>query len=265
MNLMKQAGYKTFWITNHFAIGQKSTLMTAFSQQADKTYYLNNQRVHNSSTQYDQIVFEPFSEVLRSPAPKKFIVLHLLGAHTKYFSRYPDEYKKFTDREGMPEVLSSSQAELYNGYDNAILYNDYVVSSLIDIFLKSETSGFMIYFSDHGEEVFHTPPHQILGRYENAPTVDMHAIPFMIWMSPSWKETHPADFSSMTGRKYSTEHLIHTWSDLAGLHYDRFQPELSVVNPDFKKRIRWIGDPRDRSNLKDFDATTPSAVLLPKQ
>jgi len=265
INLMKQAGYKTFWITNHITISHSATLMTAFAQQADEVRYLNNQRVHNSSTQYDQVVFEPFSEVLRNSAPKKFIVIHLLGAHTKYFARYPAEYKKFTDREDVPKALSNSQVELYNGYDNAVLYNDFVVSSLIDIFLKSESAGFLIYFSDHGEEVFRTPPYQTLGRDENAPTIDMYAIPFILWMSPSWKKTHPVDFSSMTDRKYSSEHFIHTWSDLAGLHYDRFQSELSVVNPGFKERIRWIGDPNGKSGLRDFDATTQSTMPSPKQ
>ncbi|GHT95232.1 hypothetical protein AGMMS49545_17840 [Betaproteobacteria bacterium] len=46
--------------------------------------------------------------------------------------------------------------------------------------------------------------------------------------------------------------LIHTWSDLAGLSYDRYQPELSVVNPKFRKLTRWIGNPD--GELKDFDA-----------
>jgi heptose-I-phosphate ethanolaminephosphotransferase len=267
MNLMKQAGYKVFWITNHITISNSNTLTLTFSQQADETRYMNNQRVHNSSTQYDQVVFEPFAKILNDSAPKKFIVIHLLGAHTKYSARSPDDYKKFITRDATPEPLSNSQVKTYNDYDNAILYNDFVVSSLIDIFSKSDPNGFLIYFSDHGEEVFHEPPYQTLGRYEDAPTVDMYAIPFILWMSSIWKKTHSNDFNSMIDRKYSTEHFIHTWSDLAGLHYDRFQPELSIVSPDFKERIRKIGDPHTENNLRDFDATvvSKSAVLSTKQ
>ena len=254
MNLMKQAGYKTFWITNQQTITKRNTLLTTFSQQADETRYLNHQRVQNA-TPFDQIVLTPFAETLMDTAPKKFIVVHLLGTHSQYSYRYPEEYEKFTDRDNVPIPLTDSQVALYNSYDNAVLYNDFVVSSLIETFAKSQSNGFLLYFSDHGEEVFHKAPHQTLGRNENAPTLDMYAIPFMLWMSPEWKKTHPSSFDdSILNRSYSNAYFIHTWSDLAGLRYDLFRPELSLVNPDFKKQTRWIGDPNIKKNLRDFDA-----------
>ncbi len=33
MNMMKQAGYKTFWITNQQTITQRNTMLTAFSRR----------------------------------------------------------------------------------------------------------------------------------------------------------------------------------------------------------------------------------------
>jgi heptose-I-phosphate ethanolaminephosphotransferase len=144
--------------------------------------------------------------------------------------------------------------ELYNSYDNAVLYNDFVISRLIGTFAESKDNGFLLYFSDHGEEVFDAPPHQTLGRNEGAPTRNMYAVPFMLWRSPSWQETHPVDFSDMLGRKYSNGDLIHTWSDLAGLSYGGFQPELSVVNPAFVESTRWIGNPQAKNDLRDYDA-----------
>jgi heptose-I-phosphate ethanolaminephosphotransferase len=58
----------------------------------------------------------------------------------------------------------------------------------------------------------------------------------------------------MLERPYSNAHFIHTWSDLAGLSYDRFRPESSLVNPAFKPRVRWIGNPDVKNGLRDFDA-----------
>ncbi|GHT80389.1 phosphoethanolamine transferase CptA [Betaproteobacteria bacterium] len=253
MNLMKQAGYKTYWITNQQTMTRRNTLLTTFSQQADEAYYLNNNRSQNTR-QYDEVVLTPFARVLQEDAPKKFIVVHLLGTHSQYALRYPDHFDHFTDHEQAPPELSAAQLETYNSYDNAVRYNDFVISRLIETFSAHQDNGFLLYFSDHGEEVFADPSHQVLGRNEGAPTRDMYAIPFILWRSPTWQATHPADFSPILSRKYSNAHLIHTWSDLSGLSYDSFQPELSLVNPAFANSTRWIGDPLAKNGLRDFDA-----------
>jgi heptose-I-phosphate ethanolaminephosphotransferase len=257
MNLMRQAGYKTFWLTNHQTMSDRNILLTVFSRQADEARYLNQNRTQNA-TQPDGVVLEPLAEMLSDPAPKKFIVVHLMGTHANYSLRYPKDHERFVGRDGVPEVLSDGKARVYNSYDNAVLYNDFVISSLIGLVSKSQPNSLLLYFSDHGEEVYHAPPHQKLGRDEAAPLVDMFAIPFMLWMSPAWKENHPSDLSAFTERKYSNAHFIHTWSDLAGLRYDRFQPELSLVNPAFKAHKRWIGNPKEKAKLRDFDQLFPN-------
>ncbi|XNM71288.1 sulfatase-like hydrolase/transferase [Escherichia coli] len=43
----------------------------------------------------------------------------------------------------------------YNSYDNANLYNDYVVSTLIKDYKATDPNGFLLYFSDHGEGFIH--------------------------------------------------------------------------------------------------------------
>lgn len=254
IHLMKQAGYKTFWITNQQTMTKRNTMLTMFSKQTDKQYYMNNDR-NQSARQYDDAVIQPFKEVLTDPAKKKFIVIHLLGTHMKYEFRYPksSEYNVFQDKTGIPFNIDDDNAKVYNSYDNAISYNDYVITTLFNTFKQSHDNGFMLYFSDHGEEVYQTPPYDVLGRNEKAPTKPMHTIPFILWQSPSWLKTHPNDYQAYVDRKFSSQDLIHTWSDLAGLRYNLYQPEKSLVNPNFKPSIRWIGDPYDKKGLVDFD------------
>ncbi|MEC5319460.1 phosphoethanolamine transferase CptA [Brenneria populi subsp. brevivirga] len=252
MNLMKQAGYKTFWITNQQTMTKRNTMLTVFSRQTDKQYYLNNQRTQ-SARQYDDVVLPPFEDVMADPARKKFIVVHLLGTHMNYKYRYPETFDRFHDRAGVPANLSDAQAEVYNQYDNAETYNDNIVDSLIRAFAAHKPNGFLLYFSDHGEEVYEMPPHTVLGRNEVAPTRTMYTIPFMLWISPEWRENHGVNYAPYTDRPYSSAHLIHTWSDLAGLSYDFYQPAESLVNPDFKQSVRWIGDPYDKKALRSFD------------
>lgn len=253
MNMMKQAGYKTFWITNHQTNSQSNTMLTFFSRQVDNQYYMNHLRGRNERS-YDTVVLTPFKEVLADPAPKKFIVVHLLGTHVKYKFRYPEGEGIFdNNQEHVPAGLNQDMLETYNDYDSANVHNDKVLSQLIASYRATDPNGFMLYFSDHGEEVYDTPPHHVHGRSEVTPTRAMYEVPFFIWTSDKWQATHPRNLHRYVDRKYSQMDLIHTWSDLAGLEYDGYDPSRSVVSPEFKPVTRWIGDPYQQNSLHDFD------------
>lgn len=251
LQIMKQAGYKTYWITNQQTMTARNTMLTMFSQQADKQFYLNNDRNQNSR-QYDEVVLEPFKQVLNDQDEKKFIIVHLLGTHMNYRYRFPEQYKRFTSA---PKNfnLDNKELEHYNNYDNAQSYNDFVVTQLIHTFANSKPNGFLLYFSDHGEDVYESPSHDVLGRNEKAPTEPMYTIPFLLWISPQWQQTHAVNYQQYTNRKYSTADFIHTWSDLAGLNYNLYEPSKSLVNPAFVETTRWIGDPNAKNGLHDFD------------
>lgn len=254
MNMMKQAGYKTFWITNQQTMTERNTMLTVFSQQTDRQFYMNQQRTQ-SAREYDENVLTPFATVMNDPAPKKFIIVHLLGTHIKYEYRYPKEWGRFDGKtDHVPAGLGPDEQAAYNAYDNANLYNDRVVASLIKAYKATDPNGFLLYFSDHGEEVYDTPPHKTQGRNEQAPTRPMYTIPFLLWTSDKWQQAHPRSFAQDVNRKYSSAELIHTWSDLAGLSYDGYDPTRSVTSPQFIERVRWIGNPYDKRTLRDFDS-----------
>lgn len=256
VNVMKQAGYKTYWITNQQTITQRNTMLTTFSKQADEQVYLNNNREQNAR-QYDGDVLAPFSKVLSDIAPRKFIVVHLLGTHMSYQYRYPPEYERFTNRTGAPAHLNDAQLATYNAYDNAVLYNDFVVSSLIKRFSATDPNGFLLYLSDHGEAVFDAPKPEVLGRNEAAPTGPMYTIPFILWNSPRWQASQPRNFNAALSRPLQSSSLIHTWADLAGLDFTELDRTRSVVSDSFKARPLLIGNPQQPQNLIDFSLLRP--------
>lgn len=258
MNMMKQAGYKSYWITNQQTMTERNTMLTTFAKQTDVQVYLNH-RASQDSSQYDSAVFEPFAEALKDPAPKKFIVVHLLGAHMKYRYRYPADYERFTDRTDTPAWLQDSQLLSYNQYDNALLFNDHVVKTLIDTFAATKPNGFLLYFADHGEDVFDTEPHDFNGRNEHAPTYAMYAVPFLMWSSEQWQASRGVVRGDVLDRQYSTMHFIHTWADLAGLRFDGFDPTRSLVNDKFVERPLWVGDPDTPKAFKDLRSMTRTA------
>lgn len=253
MNMMKQAGFKTFWITNQQTMTERNTLLTAFSRQTDKQYYLNNDMAQSSRI-YDGVVFSPFKEALADPAEKKFIVVHLLGTHMRYEFRYPEDKAIFKDKDSVvPANLNDDEVKDYNAYDNAQYYNDYVVSTLIKDFDSSKENGFLVFFSDHGEDVYDTPPHKMLGRSEGKPSKVIYNVPFLVWQSPEWLSTHQFDLNDKTARPFSNMDFIYAWSDLAGLNYTGFEPEKSLFNEAFKPQPRYIGDPDNKSSLMLYD------------
>lgn len=251
INLMKQAGYKTYWITNQQTQTKRNTMLTTFSKQADEQIYLNNNRMQDTA-QYDEVVIKPFEKILDDSTKKKFVVIHLLGTHRKYHYRYPKSFSIFNS-DDIPSWLSNKQAEEYNEYDNAIRYNDYVVSTIIDSFKTSRDNGFLVYFSDHGEEVYDNPNHLFAGRNEGAPTSSMYTIPFIIWRSLSWqKQNMLPGTKEIMHRPYSSSDFIYTWSDLAGIKFDGFDSSRSLVSDNFSKHPIWIGNPGKPKNLRDL-------------
>lgn len=252
INMMRQAGYKSHWITNQQTQTKRNTLLLTFSQQADKQVYLNNNRIQNSS-QLDDGVLEPFKKALSESNGPTFIVVHLLGTHRKYNYRYPENFKQFTDRTGMPDWVPEEHVEEYNDYDNAILFNDYVVSSLINILKETSKNSSLVYFSDHGEEVYDTEGELFCGRNEGKPTPAMYTIPFMAWLSPKWQKNHPIQAIQDTlNNPYQTSDFIFSWADLAGIDFEDNDPTRSIFNNHFIAKKRMIGSPYAKKKMIDF-------------
>jgi len=97
----------------------------------------------------------------------KFIILHLGGGShgPSYTDRYPPEFQLFNPQCKDADVVNHcTLEELYNSYDNTILYVDHVLGKVINTLDDSELPYTFIYLSDHGESllenerIFHGMP-----------------------------------------------------------------------------------------------------------
>lgn len=263
LNIMRQAGYRIYWITNQQTLTKRNTMLTTFSQQADEQVYLNNNRMQNAK-QYDEAVIEPFKQVLAGEAKRKFIIVHLLGTHMQYQYRYPESFAYFKDRSGVPDWIRNDELESYNAYDNAVRYNDEVVYQLIQNFGKTDPDGFLVYFSDHGEEVYDDSHLHFNGRNEAAPTPGMYTIPFVVWISPHWSGKPASELSRYADRLYSTSYFLHAWVDLCSIRFDEWQPEKSFFSERFVDQPVLVGNPNKQGSLRDVRTlgwVKPSGVV----
>ncbi len=252
LNMMKQAGYEITWITNQQTQTRRNTMLTTLSQLADHQVYLNNNRQQNAR-QYDGVVLKPFVDALKNPVPKKMIILHLLGTHRQYSYRYPDIFKQFADSTGAPQWVNDKNLDEYNSYDNAVLYNDYVITELINRLRKNNDKTLLVYFSDHGEEVFDSAGKPFCGRNEDGPSPAMYTVPFITWASPKWARQHTGPWQEYTDRPFTSADFIYTLPDMIGISFDGLDPTRSLVSKSFAPHLRWIGDPNKPKKLKDYD------------
>ncbi len=222
IQLMNQAGFKTFWISNQRPIGQYESLVTLIARSSDK-YLTKNTAFDGTITPYDEVLIPEFKKALLDKAPKKFIVLHPLGTHLLYSDRYREEFKKFTGRS--PSNFDHQQAHRRsNAYDNAVLYHDYFLKETIDELVEIEHPTYMLYFSDHGDEVYESI--DFSGHAEENPTKSMLEIPFFIWTNKSFEKQFEKQY--LPDNPYVLRDFMHTFSELNGIRFKQFDSTKSI-------------------------------------
>ena len=226
--LAKEAGYKTWWISNHddIAITQKHAAM------AD-VISMENNKPGRSSNSLDEILLPSYENALKDSHPRKLIVLHMLGAHPHYRLRYPEKQPIFTDDE-VSKIMSAAERSMWvqkfrNDYDSAVVYQDRVVASVFEKLRSSPSSAddykSIIYVSDHGQEVGHQT-----NKVGHSPsTASGYKIPTIIWTSTG---TDVAS-KNISDRPFRADWLAWTMSDLMALRWNSYEPSRSIINPSY--------------------------------
>ena len=236
VQLMRQAGFKTFWISNQVPVGINETMVSIVAKASDYTHFTNLGGKKELRT-LDERVLPYYEKAVQDTSQKKFIVVHLLGTHTQYKNRYPAQFDQFKDNPSTP-FPSYKANRTINEYDNAVLYNDYILSELIRLLkenISENEKTFALYLSDHGEDVFETV--DFTGHSEVIGTKPMFQIPFLLWSNNKNEIERMRPFSN---RKYMTDNLIYAIADLANISFVNFTPEKSIFNDSFELRDRIV-------------------------
>lgn len=183
---------------------------------------------------YDGELLPLLEEALARPAPKKFIVLHLRGSHLIYNYRYPP-YESFFSRTPDRPVPSESWTEAFrtepnherrarrffvNAYDDSIRYTDKILSKIWERIQTTETPiAWMLYFSDHGEDVYDT--RNISWRSPSNPTPSMTEIPLFGLFSDEWSRRISQDVELDGTRPVNLRYMPYMLASLTGVRVDR--------------------------------------------
>lgn len=235
IDVCNTAGAKTFWLSNQKFLGENETMISAIANSASKKIFINP----TSDNKYDEELLPELDKLLQDTASRKVIFIHLMGTHLSYQDRYPKDYKQFNTPNISP--FGDNADSFINDFDNANLYNDYIVSEIIKKCASLNYPSTTTYFSDHGDEVydfrdFHGHAQVLLSQY-------MTDIPFMIYLNNSFQKSSSLHSDSIhLQNEFSLQQFSNTIQDLLGYqsqYFDKTKSYLytnSQVKPEASKK-----------------------------
>lgn len=231
-DIVRRAGYHTVWLSNQAPKGLWGSFDRYFSARCDERFFVEPEEEFSKQQKIDGELLPVIDKFLAaSTAEKNFYLIHLYGTHGFYKDRYPAEFEKFSAAdEDKPEAhWRQGTAE----YDNAVLYNDFIVNEIIRRF--EDKNAVLIYISDHGEEVYDGRDfawHSL----ESVGNVHMIEIPALVWVSKKFRERYPEKISALQAavdRPYRTDYLIHALLELMDIRTTSFDATKSIINDNF--------------------------------
>lgn len=242
IQLLNQADFKTYWVSNQRPIGVSDTQVTKIGRGATISTFLNIKHT-NENTPFDQVLVDELNKIVLEPGEKKVVFLHMIGAHINYEKRYPDGFNYF---KGIPNSIFKKKTayKTINAYDNVIRYNDYILNEIINVTKKQEATSFVLFFSDHGQEVYDEI--DFFGQsVDQMVTKAMYRIPMFLWQSENYRKIN--SIQNEINKRYMTDDMIHTIADLCHVKSDEIDSTRSIFNSSYKERKRII-----KTNI-DFD------------
>lgn len=226
--LVQRTGVQVTWIDNQS--GCKGVCDGVESLVA-RSFFKDRIEEDNAT---DELLLEPLDKKISEVPKDQIIVLHMMGNHgPAYYKRYPKNFEKFTPVCQTSSLSSCSSDSIINAYDNAIVYTDFVLASIIKRLGQiDDRLVSMVYTSDHGESLgergiyLHGLPYLI------APE-EQKQVPFFFWFPQKTQRALRLDTQCLN-RKASqpTEHdmLAHTFFGVYQISTKIAKPEWNFIH-----------------------------------
>lgn len=247
----RRAGYKTVLVDNQYFVRDGFSWFTDRDLSEQMFDYRNPDKVG-----HDINLIKEIPEL----ADPQLVIVHLFGQHFTYSGRYPSDFARFKATD-YPDNLSQEEREIVAHYDNATLYNDYVVDSIISKY--QDKNCIVVYFSDHGEEIYEIDDFMGHGNAAKRPTIEYQVrVPMMVWTSAKFRDKYPGVAQRIADARHTpviTDDLPHFLFDVAGVSTGSYRPEWSFINDRYD-----VSKPRIVLGNTDYDKYKPDASFKPR-
>ena len=249
IDMFSLSGYKTSWISNQNNIGRYSTTQKSLSDRSDSTFFTQKftDEINYADRETDGALIPEILKIKQKTNEPNFYIVHLMGNHFKYDLRYPKEFAKFTAND-LHNKMNPGQKENFAQYLNSILYNDYVVSEIYQIFKDDE--ALIVYLSDHGETLFEIDGirgHGMINRF-------VLEIPLIFIGTDKFKAKYPEIWQKLENAKdykFMSDDIIHTFADIIGVKPLEYNASRSLISGEFNASRKRLINGIDYESIKD--------------
>lgn len=244
--IFKKSGYRVGYFDNQY------TQTSGGNYDFTCCYFLNTHKISNACFDYRNDTLMNYDGGFIDYYKNKFYrescsmnIIHIYGQHLDPRFRFPKSFALFSAKDIKRKDLNESQRQKVADYDNAVLYNDKVMDNIIKCFEQQD--AVLIYFSDHGEQVY-DDKRLIYGRkFGNEELMEAikceYEIPFMIWCSRSFQQQHTDLYQRIlesVDKPFCSDDIPYLLFDLADIQSSVTDSTRSVIHPAFLSRQRKI-------------------------
>lgn len=230
--LFRNAGYDVAFFSNQY-ISADANSYSDFHEDIivnePKMSAAQFTRRNNTRYTYDKELIDNHHD-LPIESNGNLIIYHLMGQHVDFESRYPESFNYFNENMYINSNIKHRNTIAH--YDNATLYNDYVLDCIIDRF--KDEDAIILHIADHGERTcddgtgfgrrFSYTPGDIRQQYE---------IPFWIYCTEKYKELHPdimQNIEKAENLPLCTDNIAHLLLFLGGISTEYYKEEYNPLS-----------------------------------
>lgn len=255
--LFKKAGYDVRFLTNQFLPHAKDAVYDFSGGFFLNDELLSNAQfdVRNEQTHlWDEDLLKDY-ERLAAPRDSSLYangkgtlsIFHLIGQHVSYRIRCPRSKQHFMPQEyDCPDNTPKEKRNIAY-YDCAVWYNDSVVDRIVDRFKNDD--AIIIYFPDHGEEVYGPGSLHSCGRKHTTKITrtiaeQEYEIPMWIYCTDKYRVAHPEVAKAVkdaADKPFMIDAISHVLLGLAGIKTEYYKPKYDLLHPEYdEKRPRFM-------------------------
>ena len=249
LTIFKKAGYNVFFWDNQRNYKEMATYSFTlnsflYNQHLQDIFYT---KTNEKSYTYDTEIVDCFNNSIDLSNKKhNLIIYHLQGQHISPSARFPHkEFKHFTadSIKRDEEFITEDIKQYIANYDNATLYNDYVLNQIFEDFKESNT--ILIYFSDHGDEAYDYRKQCGRDHGDITPMVlkYQYDVPFIVWCSDTYKMKYPdivEHIQKVVNRPFSIDNICNMLFNIGGITTSYYRDYLDILSPAYKCEYRLI-------------------------
>ncbi len=235
LDMLNASNNETYWISNQNLKGAWDNVVGVIAERSNHLLMINASIGKTSKMQhFDGQCIEEIKRIVNTPSKKnKVIFVHLMGSHSPYDSRYPRaEFRAFREAHQGDVGFVGAQIKNLSDYDNSILYNDYVVGSILELLQSQKGANSFFYLSDHADDVL-----QQKGHNSGSFTYEMTEVPMMSWMSEEYRNKYTATHQQLLKNQnkwYSNDLLFNTLLGVFQIESPKYDSKFDLTSANYQ-------------------------------